>query len=101
MEKNGTRRASWDWLSKQLQESGLLQKDPAEAYKQLVADLKQVIPETALETKFRKKAEFETLEQAGMRHTDFHIKFRRLLVELTKIGAQKMDEEDLFFGLCA
>ena len=50
LEKNGTRRASWDLLSKQLQENGLLQKDPAEAYKQLVADLKQVIPETALET---------------------------------------------------
>ena len=78
-----------------LGKTGKLHSDPAASYEQLIDDLKQVMPETALETKMRKRQEFESLEQGNMRHAEFHIEFTRMLNDLKEIGASNKDPDDL------
>ena len=73
-------------------------EDPKKAYNALLADLEGVMPETPLELKLRKKMEFDSLEQGRLGHVDFHVKFRKLLVEMDEANCMNLDDEDLYLA---
>ena len=56
LEKNGVRRNSWELKMKELRRERTLIADPSRAYELLLADLRDVIPETPLELRLRKKS---------------------------------------------
>ena len=81
---------------KEWKKDGSFTKDPRQVLKDLLNEIRQVIPETPLERKMRKKWEFESLEQGNRSQFDFHVRFQKALTALKEIDAIHMDEDELF-----
>ena len=65
---NSTRRAVWDLLERQIRLRGGAdnQNNQRAILNELLANLRTVIPETDLERRLRKKAEFDGLEHGSL-----------------------------------